>query len=32
MAHHPIIWKEVDELLANGSTEPWKVVLAFTET
>ena len=23
MVHHPIIQKEVDELLAKGSTEPW---------
>ena len=23
VAHHPIIWKEVDELLTKGSIEPW---------
>ena len=28
-AHHPIIQKEVDELLAKGTTDPVQVVLVF---
>ena len=30
LAHHPIIYREVDELLAKGTIDPSLVVLAFT--
>ena len=32
MAHHSIIWKEVDELLAKGSIEPWMGCVGFYST